>query len=365
MGITYKGTHDFSGATVTGVTGTGPYDAIVASSGGDYTTLGAAITAGKTNIYVKSGTFTETGNITLPANCKITGVSYSATIISMSTYVFTTAAGSIIKDLTITGTRTTGHQVIIGGDTNLFYNVYFNHTGTNPGSAYGLIADNNVARGNIYFYACLIRPSTSNIDKQNMIGVYQQSASSIQWYFINCTFNGQSSAYKSVALSIAGSFCRFTNCMFHEFGESTDDIVTVSGAYNQFIGCIARNTNAGHFNITGFSNEFTGSEFHGSSIPLDVDGDNNHITGCYSAGAFTNAAGGDRNIISGCTFTTGLTVAGNNTIVSGCRIGADAGGGAATITVSGGATDTAISGCLVDAAVSDSGTGTVSDAVVY
>lgn len=49
------------------------YDAIVAPSGGDYTSLRTAITAGKTNIFVRKGTYQEVGNITITTeNVRIT-----------------------------------------------------------------------------------------------------------------------------------------------------------------------------------------------------------------------------------------------------------------------------------------------------
>lgn len=61
------------------------YDAIVAPSGGDYTTLGAAIAAGKKTIYVKIGTYVETGNLTVTIDGTIIqGQNRDATIIRVA-----------------------------------------------------------------------------------------------------------------------------------------------------------------------------------------------------------------------------------------------------------------------------------------
>jgi len=57
------------------------YDAVVATSGGDYTSLEAAIAAGKKTIYVRKGTITNTSTLTLPDNAVICGESWTESII--------------------------------------------------------------------------------------------------------------------------------------------------------------------------------------------------------------------------------------------------------------------------------------------
>ena len=56
--------------TVVGGGGQETYDAIVAASGGDYTTVGAAIAASKYRLFIKNGTYTETG-VELPNNTNL------------------------------------------------------------------------------------------------------------------------------------------------------------------------------------------------------------------------------------------------------------------------------------------------------
>jgi len=356
MARIYEGTHDFSGATVIGVSTA--YDAIVAASGGDYTTLGAAITAGKTNIYVRAGTYTETGDITLPSYCRVTGQAMIGTIIQMGTYLLTTGNNNNINNLAIYSSRLT-HQIILGSDSVVFNNLFILNQGVNAASKQGLISDNNVARGNIYIQNCIIRPNSANLDKGNWIGLYQINAGSIQWYVTNTTLNGQGSTFECISAEMAGKYNRFTNCVWHEFGQSGSDILIVTGTYNHFVSCIFRSTNVGNISVTGAGNVFVDTFIEGTTIPLEIDGDNIHLNSVLSKGALTNASGGDGNNITGCTFNTGITLGGNNTVISGCRVGADAGGGGSTITISGGATTTVITGCLTDVAISDGGTGTV------
>jgi len=63
------------------------YEAIVAPAGGDYTTLGAAITAGKKRIFIRNGTYAEAGNINLPDGVVIVGESREGVIINIGAFV--------------------------------------------------------------------------------------------------------------------------------------------------------------------------------------------------------------------------------------------------------------------------------------
>ena len=60
------------------------YEAVVAGSGGDYTTLGAAITGGATSIFVREGTYNEAAINTAVANITIVGENRESTIINMA-----------------------------------------------------------------------------------------------------------------------------------------------------------------------------------------------------------------------------------------------------------------------------------------
>jgi len=60
------------------------FDAVVAPTGGDYTTLGAALSAGKKRIFVKIGTYTETAGIQANSTCYIQGESENSTVINVT-----------------------------------------------------------------------------------------------------------------------------------------------------------------------------------------------------------------------------------------------------------------------------------------
>lgn len=70
------------------------YDAIVAASGGDYTTLGAAITGGATTIFIREGTYVESAITSSVANLTIVGANPETTILAFAT-----------ADFTLSGTR--------------------------------------------------------------------------------------------------------------------------------------------------------------------------------------------------------------------------------------------------------------------
>lgn len=89
--------------------GQSPYDAIVATSGGDYTLVSAAISAGKNNIFVKNGTYAETTtSITNYSAASIIGQSREGTIITFSggSGGIVTNAALSISNLTISSAST-------------------------------------------------------------------------------------------------------------------------------------------------------------------------------------------------------------------------------------------------------------------
>lgn len=126
---------------------------------------------------------------------------------------------------------------------------------------------------------------------------------------------------------------------------------------------------SGNLDVTSSDkNFFTNITLDGTgTIDLtDTGCTNNKFVNCRQSLALTVA--GDRNQLTNCDLLGGVSVsngADNNSFVN-CQAGADAGGGALTITVVAGSNNTRIVGCMTDAAISDGGTGTVTAAnVVY
>jgi len=75
---------------------------------------------------------------------------------------------------------------------------------------------------------------------------------------------------------------------------------------------------------------------------------------------------GDKNRFVNCTIRGAVSDAGDDNSWIGCQVGADAGGGSNTITITAAANRTIVDGTRTDAAISDAGSGTVlGDNVVY
>lgn len=118
------------------------YDAIVSTSGaaGTYPLLSTAISAGKTKIFIQSGTYNETSQVVLPTGVKITGQQASNTIITAtglsSPLLFYDGSGGIAQSAgtisisngtsSVTGSGTTftalspGNFILIAG---IFYTI--------------------------------------------------------------------------------------------------------------------------------------------------------------------------------------------------------------------------------------------------
>lgn len=101
------------------------YEAIVAAAGGDYTTLGAAITAGKHWIFIRNGTYTETGTITLGVGEEyhIIGETRDGTIISFANQnrqLFGNLPYGIIENITFTNSIASTMVDVNGWDERRF-----------------------------------------------------------------------------------------------------------------------------------------------------------------------------------------------------------------------------------------------------
>ncbi len=70
------------------------YEAIVASSGGDYTTVGAAIAAGKKTIFVRNGTYVESALAITAPNITIVGESATEAIINIGANLWSVSAAA-------------------------------------------------------------------------------------------------------------------------------------------------------------------------------------------------------------------------------------------------------------------------------
>lgn len=106
------GETDFELATVSG--GQTLFSAVVATSGGDYTSITDALAAGKYYLFVRNGTYTEAGAISNATNnITIIGESPNATIISMGANNFTLSGTNVLLQ-NLTFSCSTGAFAISG-----------------------------------------------------------------------------------------------------------------------------------------------------------------------------------------------------------------------------------------------------------
>lgn len=104
------------------------YDCIVASSGGDFTTLGAAITAGNTTIFIREGTYSESAITTSVASLTIIGANPETTVLTFAGNSFS-ASGAFMHLENVKMTFTTGVASFTGDDLEVI-NCHVSKTGS-------------------------------------------------------------------------------------------------------------------------------------------------------------------------------------------------------------------------------------------
>jgi len=127
--------------------------------------------------------------------------------------------------------------------------------------------------------------------------------------------------------------------------------MSATNAKTKFSGCEL----SGAAQMKGDNMMFSSCAFTGN-VTTTSDCDASSFTGCHFAGTLTVNSGSVRNMFANNTILGAVTL-NDQTIMTGNVVGANAGGGAATITIAAG-TDSVITNNLVDADISDSGTTT-------
>jgi hypothetical protein len=352
----YKGTHDFTGATVTGVSGSPrTFDAIVAASGGDYTTLQAAITGGATSIFLKDGTYTAVANITLPNYCTIIGESWNA-IINMAGYTLTLGTYNTLRDFKIT--TSSNANLIIVKTSNYLENLFIECTrNTNPGAQIGYITDNNVSAYRVHLINIQfdIVP-VSGVNLSNKTAVWMQNTNSDQHYIVGVEFNGAATS-QCRQLFHAGNSVQVTNCSFNNCGTAAGaTIVSITGGDISFSNTVFNANTSGAVSFTGVRCSVDNLVIGNSTLQMNIQGDGSVVSNVSAVGKLAISA--DHVKVTGCVFEAGITIGGDNNTISATTGGAIAAGGANTITISSGTTN-CVTSCHTDAAISDSGTSTV------
>jgi hypothetical protein len=361
----YGGTHDFTGATITGTGATKTFDAVVAATGGDYTTLSAALTAGKKSIFVKSGTYTEASNINITtANTFIMGESRDGVIIDCTdttSTCFTMGAANIhLFNLTVRGAATNAQILYMNGNNGIlnFVSVINNHNG-NPAAARGVLTISGTITG---IFVSNVRISNANATNMaNRYCLYMNDTNTTRVIVNNVEIVGASSANSQRGIYCLASGCVFNNILLRSLGTTGDVLAVFAGSSHKIsnivaTGCLGNygwdvalldseiaNVSCDHDNAGTFSCKrckFTNLNFEGTTgITVDVNTSHN---------LFTNCNFGPKTI----------TVNGDDNVFSGCKVGLNAHGGTGTFSIGAGSDRTIITGCQTDAAIVDAGTGT-------
>jgi len=268
------------------------YECVVASSGGDYTTVGAALAAGKTRIFVRNGTYSESAITNSTNNIMIVGESNQA-IISMGANAATfSGTDCYFSNLTVTCStgsfNTSGIQNVI---TNCYFRVtgttnqFFSVTGTDS-----IIDRNYFLDGAASFSSASARASISSGDRihftnnyvylrQNSYAITSSSASAV---ISNNTFRRYAANNGNYQVYASGTGTCFTGNTFYNF-STIDKALLFAGAG----GTISGNTVLG--GARGIDVDNQNITITGNTIDLSGNG----LIGIYLQN--------DRNIVSGNT----------------------------------------------------------------
>ena len=254
-------------------------DLVVAASGGDHTTLGAALAAASSGqtIWVKSGTYTETAQTVATTNLTVLGEGPETVVIDLGTNVWTlSGAGLTMRDVGFT--NGTGGKLDITGARANVTGCKFVQTGTSATAAWRFTAQDARVIGNYYYCN-----QTTNLDGRLYFNsLYGTFANNL------CTAN-------DTATSISGA-----TFIFNQAFE------TITG--NVFK-CLTSNTELGIF--VEIQSTATNCTFSGNLL-VNLQGANSNGYGLQCAGAFTSITG---NTIWGLRVGVSITsAAGQNSI---------------------------------------------------
>jgi hypothetical protein len=279
------------------------YDAIVAASGGDYTTVGAAITAGKVNIFVTNGTYSEVTNVAVPANGMLVGESPGGVILdfaSSSSYVVSTGEVSTILNITIKDNdRSPAFNT--AGNRSFIDNLTFNSCG-----GQNMLVDSAHNQfGKIRVYS-----PVTNVETVTVQGSWNRFGSIIFEGASNVSIGGVDAVYDSGTGNYYGSIISrnfkpssATNAFVKFAGTSTHaDYVFIGSMANNGVGAlVGAACSINHLAINGADDVATGVNFYGfgtvnlltfnssstSSIPIktvDTNAQKNVVVNAYIYG---------------------------------------------------------------------------------
>ncbi len=387
------------------------FDATAGASGADFTSVQAAVNAGKIRILVIDNT-TEPANTSVPvsgisiyiiqgktvtmgtrafdmANSHPVSISGLGTITyahasAVPMFNYAGVAGIVtLRDVTVTNLSTVDETPISNG-LEKFDNVRINaanvdHGGIHPAGGPSFYSNIRLEGGGSACARAADFTAGCSVDGLYFTGVFIAGAASD----VTTTFRLTSSTAVNVQ-TVHG-----TNDIDFQLDNGTLTGLIAGGSKNLSIYSRSGSTSNQYSNLANFVTNInirlaTGDKLSNAVLnagTLDFNAaDNCVVSGVTSTGTLDlTDAGANNNKIDGCRFTNALTVAGvrnklsncdflggvtvpsgadNNGFIN-CQAGADAGGGVLTITIAAGSNNTRVVGCMTDAAISDAGTGTV------
>ena len=383
------------------------FDAEVSSTS-TYTTVKAAIDAGKVSILVSENT-TEVADIAVPvggfymyikkdvtiamgtskftyaaqADIVIEGQgTISAAYIITSQYIFNTGSflasvvecSSITFDLTActaSASRVTvstqkmrgiivktpnvanvGLQVILGATGSVFYDCELNGGGTSNSGCF-LVQDAAIIDG---LHLSGIQGATSagfNVSVESVIN--NVLIDSRFWIGVS----GRVSNIRGKTLNTANVIVLADKTSISNCDLNGGDITPSTSGDSEITNCTMAEIN---FSSSGHRNSVTNCNISGNIV---LDSDYTTITATRIEGTLTIASLGVMNKIVGCDIVGAVSIVGNDNTITSCKVGADAGGGANTITVDALANRTIIGDCRVDAVIVNNGIDTTGDYIIY
>lgn len=351
-------TNDQDAATKKYVDNQSTYDYIVAPSGGDYTTLSAAlaVAASGSRIFIKPGTYTETAGTFSTANLTIIGASSETVILNLSGNL--TLSGNYLRLSGVTIDNGSSYETILSGQfAELWLNhikgsaaAYFNSSGSYNGFFHNKFeATGNASRilfyirnrieGNHFIAPHILNGGISLNRNIAFVGnfVYYKNASPAGDPLVYtsgeyCTITGNSFFAGNGAVLLSDYRCTFSSNVIEQGGGT---IITAPD------GC-AISSNIISVNYAGIAILLNGST--GAYSP-SVTG--NTITGNVTSGTVMSGVTG---IQTGTTLNTGLI---SSNCIAQCETG---------IYIAAGSTKTLVNGNSIFAyttAINDSGTGSI------
>lgn len=317
------------------------WDAVVAPSGGDYTSISAAITAGAKSIWVRTGTYVETVDLTLTSGSRIVGEEAGGVIISLSGAVSMKADGSGgTQETAGTISITSGTSAVTGSGTtftNLSVGDYISVCSTFYEIA-SITDDTNLTLVDTYQgntlsgVSYVAQTMVSGITIENLVIAGSSGAGLFLRGAIGTTV--VNTAIQSCATNVEIEACGHTQLKNISTRNSTGDGIEIDGSMTVYlVSVLSVNNGSNGLNIIGGSDtivadacHFTSNGSNGVNVTAasqNVAISDSFVT-CNTAKGINTDTGTLRCVLEACTVSQngddGIDFDGSNDLVSDCVI---------------------------------------------